>query len=83
MPPYPTSYTVLSSSAHPSNPATSSSDEIQVDEEEYEYLDEEHEEEHAHFLEGHTALKFLLAGGIAGAGMCFRTHTDPRNSDPP
>lgn len=30
----------------------------------------EHEEddEGHHFLEGHTALKFLLAGGIAGAG---------------
>jgi solute carrier family 25 phosphate transporter 23/24/25/41 len=29
--------------------------------------DEEDDEGH-HFLEGHTALKFLLAGGIAGAG---------------
>jgi len=30
--------------------------------------EEEEEEEGHHFLEGHTALKFLLAGGIAGAG---------------
>jgi solute carrier family 25 phosphate transporter 23/24/25/41 len=29
--------------------------------------DEEEDEGH-HFLEGHTALKFLLAGGVAGAG---------------
>jgi solute carrier family 25 phosphate transporter 23/24/25/41 len=29
--------------------------------------DEEDDESH-HFLEGHTALKFLLAGGVAGAG---------------
>ena len=29
--------------------------------------DEEDDEGH-HFLEGHTALKFLLAGGVAGAG---------------
>ena len=29
---------------------------------------EDEEEEGHHFLEGHTALKFLLAGGIAGAG---------------
>lgn len=28
---------------------------------------EEDDESH-HFLEGHTALKFLLAGGVAGAG---------------
>lgn len=36
-----------------------------------EYLDDEEEmeePEHHGFLEGHTALKFLLAGGIAGAG---------------
>jgi solute carrier family 25 phosphate transporter 23/24/25/41 len=29
---------------------------------------EEDEEEHHNWLEGHSALKFLLAGGIAGAG---------------
>lgn len=29
---------------------------------------EKEEEESHHFLEGHTALKFLLAGGVAGAG---------------
>lgn len=28
----------------------------------------EEEDESHHFLEGHTALKFLLAGGVAGAG---------------
>lgn len=28
----------------------------------------EDEEEGHHFIEGHTALKFLLAGGVAGAG---------------
>ena len=30
--------------------------------------DEEDDDENHHFLEGHTALKFLLAGGVAGAG---------------
>lgn len=30
--------------------------------------EQEEEEEGHHFLEGHTALKFLLAGGVAGAG---------------
>jgi len=30
--------------------------------------EEEEEEEGRHFLEGHSALKFLLAGGVAGAG---------------
>jgi hypothetical protein len=35
---------------------------------EFDYLDEDEEIEHHHFLEGHTALKFLFAGGVAGAG---------------
>ena len=39
----------------------------EVDEDEY-YLDEEEEEEHSNWLGGHTAIKFLLAGGAAGAG---------------
>lgn len=30
--------------------------------------EEAEEEEERHFLEGHAALKFLLAGGVAGAG---------------
>ena len=29
---------------------------------------EDEEDDGHHFLEGHTALKFLLAGGVAGAG---------------
>ena len=36
----------------------------------------EAEEEGHHFLDGHTSLKFLLAGGVAGAGgsipLCCR-----------
>lgn len=38
---------------------------------EFDYLDEDEEIEHHHFLEGHTALKFLFAGGVAGAGRLF------------
>ena len=30
---------------------------------------EDEETEHHHFLAGHTALQFLLAGGVAGTGM--------------
>lgn len=37
----------------------------------FDYLDEGEEIEHHHFLEGHTALKFLFAGGVAGAGELF------------
>ncbi len=41
----------------------------------FDYLDEDEEIEHHHFLEGHTALKFLFAGGVAGAGRLFsRAH---------
>lgn len=29
---------------------------------------EDHEKEHHDWLEGHPAIKFLLAGGVAGAG---------------
>jgi solute carrier family 25 (mitochondrial phosphate transporter), member 23/24/25/41 len=35
---------------------------------EHDLLADDDEEEHHGFLESHTALKFLLAGGIAGAG---------------
>lgn len=31
-------------------------------------------EEHRDWLQGHTAVKFLLAGGIAGAGEAFAVH---------
>lgn len=34
----------------------------------HEFAHGEDEEEEDHFLEGYTALKFLLAGGVAGAG---------------
>jgi solute carrier family 25 phosphate transporter 23/24/25/41 len=42
---------------------------VDIDEE-YGYLDDyqDVDEPQHHFLEGHTALKFLFAGGIAGAG---------------
>lgn len=32
------------------------------------YLDDDEEDEHHSWLEGHTALRFLFAGGVAGAG---------------
>ena len=39
------------------------------DDDEFEdYGEEEEEEEHHNWLEGHAAIKFLVAGGIAGAG---------------
>jgi len=34
----------------------------------FDYVDDNENVEHHHFLDGHPALKFLLAGGIAGAG---------------
>ena len=40
---------------------------------EYDNEDSEEEEEHASFLGGSTAVKFLLAGGIAGAGEAVTT----------
>jgi solute carrier family 25 phosphate transporter 23/24/25/41 len=36
-----------------------------------EYFEEEEDDGHHDWLEGHTALKFLSAGGIAGAGECY------------
>lgn len=71
-PPNPPTYKVNPSGPH-SNPSSSAAllepDEEEEDEE-YDYFDEDEvEEEEPHqFLEGHTAIKFLLAGGIAGAG---------------
>ena len=41
---------------------------------------EDDDAEHYHFLEGHTALKFLLAGGVAGAGMSYVSSFDVRFS---
>lgn len=39
------------------------------EDDEYDYFDEdEPDEPQHHFLDGHTALKFLFAGVIAGAG---------------
>jgi len=38
----------------------------ELEEEGHDYYEEE--DEHHGWLEGHTALKFLSAGGIAGAG---------------
>jgi solute carrier family 25 phosphate transporter 23/24/25/41 len=35
---------------------------------------EEEPEEHRDWLHGHPAVKFLLAGGIAGAGEAFAIH---------
>lgn len=64
-PPEHPAYKMTPSSLRPSSTsATSDSDE------EYDELDEDQEgEEKEHsFLDGHTSLKFLLAGGIAGAG---------------
>jgi hypothetical protein len=36
----------------------------------YNCLHEDEETEH-HFLAGHTALQFLLAGGVAGTGIHY------------
>lgn len=38
-------------------------------------LSEDDVEEHHDWLQGNTAVKFLLAGGIAGAGKCGLIHT--------
>lgn len=35
---------------------------------------EEEPEEHRDWLQGHTAVMFLLAGGMAGAGEAFAMH---------
>ena len=39
-----------------------------IDEDEDDFEEEEEIEEHHDWLQGHTALKFLMAGGTAGAG---------------
>lgn len=65
-----------------SSQLTSASVELQVDEDDYDFYDEnqgvEQEEETHHFLEGHTALKFLLAGGVAGAGKNHQIKSNSR-----
>ncbi|CAA7259826.1 unnamed protein product [Cyclocybe aegerita] len=69
----------LSAEDKPPDPATYRimSTALEPDEEEYDYFDEDAEEEvePQHFLEGYTALKFLFAGGVAGA--VSRTFTAP------
>jgi solute carrier family 25 phosphate transporter 23/24/25/41 len=39
-----------------------------AEDDDFEEYDLEEEEEHHNWLEGHAAIKFLAAGGIAGAG---------------
>jgi len=67
--PSPATYRVLTPVSH-SGLATSLEPDDEGVDEEYDYFDEDQvEEEGRHQLhEGHTALKFLLAGGAAGAG---------------
>lgn len=43
---------------------------VESHEEHFDEYDDDEEEEHHSWLEGHAALKFLAAGGIAGAGEC-------------
>lgn len=62
-PPSPLAYKVMNQSSQ----STNNSVDLEPDNE-FQYLAEDGEGEHHHFLEGHTALKFLLAGGVAGAG---------------
>jgi solute carrier family 25 phosphate transporter 23/24/25/41 len=74
-PPSPPTYKVNPSGPH-SNPSSSATllepddGDDEEEDEEYDYFDEDEveEEEQHQFLEGHTAIKFLLAGGVAGAG---------------
>lgn len=73
-PPSPSSYTIntfpseLKSSTSLITPTSTS-----AEDDEYDYIDDDQEPEEPphHFLDGHTALKFLFAGGVAGAGMTF------------
>lgn len=53
----------------PLSPSPNSSALANDEDDEYDYFDEDEQDEpQHHFLDGHTALKFLFAGGIAGAG---------------
>lgn len=62
-PPEPASYKVMSTSSQTANGSL----DLEPDGE-LAYEGDQEESEHHGFLEGHTALKFLLAGGVAGAG---------------
>jgi solute carrier family 25 (mitochondrial phosphate transporter), member 23/24/25/41 len=71
-PPSPPTYKINPSGPHynSSSSATLLEPDDEGEEEEYDYFDEDEveEEEQHQFLEGHTAIKFLFAGGVAGAG---------------
>lgn len=52
-----------------STPGSQQPPSTQSNNEGIEYLEEEDEDDQQSFLERHTSIRFLLAGGIAGAGM--------------
>lgn len=58
------SATNLSASGSHQPPPTQSD----TDDDAMEYLEDDDEDDQQSFLERHTSLRFLLAGGIAGAG---------------
>ena len=65
----------FSSRKQPANGVTqipvdhSAADDLEHEDDGY-YDDHDHESEHHSILDGHPAIKFLLAGGVAGAGEC-------------
>lgn len=56
-------------SQYPSSTYPHEADQLEPDDD-FDYYDEDQEEdeEQHHVFGGHTALKFLFAGGVAGAG---------------
>jgi solute carrier family 25 phosphate transporter 23/24/25/41 len=81
--PSPSTYRVLTLGSH-SGLATSLEPNGEGEDEEYDYFDEDQVEEEGQrqLHEGHSALKFLLAGGAAGAGeltLHFHTDVSPQN----